>query len=97
MSKYAFEGETVKIIHAHFEKMQKLYQNINLMAELEQLDLELHGVKKYWMPLNAKLNYRNKNAPPRQVAHHSGNVAHLNRSTRETTLEQELGDRSWAQ
>ena len=93
---YVFEGEKIKINEKDFNRMQQMYQNINLMAELDQLDLELRDEKKWWLPLQAKLNYRNKNAPKKQVAYYQDNVAHLNRSTRDITLEEELSDTSWS-
>lgn len=97
MSSYVFEGELIKLNERDFNKMQTMYQNINLRAELDQLDFELRGTKKWWPVMNAKLNYRNKVSPQRQKYVTQGNVAAINnRSTREMTLDEELSDRSWA-
>lgn len=94
MSKYAFEGETIKLIPAHLEKMRVLYPNLNIISELEQLDFELTGTKNWWPVMNAKLNYRNNCAPPK--VHKNGNVSHMPRQTRQIPLQQELEDDSWA-
>lgn len=59
---YAFAGETIRINQKDFDKFCQTYSNLDLRAELKQLDLELAGEKKWWPALNAKLNYRNKNA-----------------------------------
>lgn len=97
---YIFEGDTIKLNEKDFNKAQRLYQNLNLMAELEQLDVEFTDpdkpLKKWWPVMHAKLNYRNKFAPRKQFAYHQGNVAHINRSTRDIGLPEELSDRSWA-
>jgi hypothetical protein len=87
---YIFEGERIKINQRDYDRMLKLYPNINLMEELEQLDFELREAtnKTWFMTLNAKLNYRNKIAKPKRT-----NTPH---STRDRTLEQDLNDRDWA-
>lgn len=59
---YAFAGETVRLNQKDFEICQNQYSNLNLFDELNQLDLELHGEKKWWGVMHAKLNYRNKSA-----------------------------------
>ena len=94
---YLFEGDTIKLNEKDFNKALRLYQNINLTAELEQLDVELNGTKKWWPVMHAKLNYRNKVSKPKSPAVHSGNVAYLNngRSTRDMTIEDEF-NRDWA-
>ncbi len=91
---YVFEGDTIKLNERDFNKALRLYQNIHLMAELEQLDVELSGTQKWWPVQHAKLNYRNKVAPKRQQYVSQGNVAHLN--TRDMPTDQMLTDRSWA-
>ena len=62
--KYAFLGETIRLNHSDFQKWEKLYPNLNLMNELQQLDMECRGDKKWFMSVSSKLNYRNKNAQP---------------------------------
>ena len=58
---YAFTGETVRITTDDFQRLAAQYPNLDLAAELAQLDLELRGKRSWWNPLNSKLNYRNKN------------------------------------
>ena len=58
---YAFTGETVRITTEDFTRLATQYPNLDLATELPQLDLELRGKRSWWNPLNAKLNYRNKN------------------------------------
>ena len=94
---YAYEGEKIKLNQKDYDKICQLYQNLNVRAELDQLDMEIREEKNWFMTLNAKLNYRNRNAPKRQIAHTNGNVSHLNRTTREIPLEEELNDRTWGQ
>lgn len=60
MAEYVFEGETVRINARDYARMRDLYPNLNLIHELDQLDFELRGKKKWWPELQAKLNYRNK-------------------------------------
>lgn len=59
---YAFAGKTVRLNQKDFEICQNQYSNLSLTEELKQLDLELHGEKKWWSVMHAKLNYRNKSA-----------------------------------
>lgn len=61
VSQYVFEGERIKLKANHFNQMKERYSKLNLMEELLQLDLELQQTKSWWMPMHAKLNYRNKN------------------------------------
>lgn len=63
--KYAFLGETIRLNHSDFSKWQKLYPNLNLMNELQQLDMECKGDKKWFMSVSSKLNYRNNKAKER--------------------------------
>ena len=58
---YAFEGNTFRITSADFQQMTQNYKNLDLLAELNQLDMELRGEKKWFMTMHSKLNYRNKN------------------------------------
>jgi biotin operon repressor len=60
--KYAFTGDTIKISIQHYEKFQTNYPHLDLQKELSQLDLELAGKRSWFMALNAKLNYRNREA-----------------------------------
>lgn len=94
MNKYAFEGETIKLIPAHLEKLRVLYPNLNIIAELEQLDFQLMGKKDWWHAMNGMLKYRNDKAPPKYYK--NGNVSHMPRQTRQIPLQQELEDDSWA-
>lgn len=62
-SGYVFEGQKIKLNKKDFDAMVKQYSNLDLVAELQQLDLELKNQKSNWfMTMNAKLNYRNKKA-----------------------------------
>jgi len=58
---YIFEGDTIRLTENDFCKMVAQYKNLNVADELLQLDLELHGTKKWYGAMHAKLNYRNKN------------------------------------
>jgi hypothetical protein len=85
---YLFEGETIKLSAAHYHKLKALYPHIDLTAELEQLDCALMGTKKWWMPMNQMLNYRNKKKAEENKRYQHG--------TRNRSLEQDLTDTSWA-
>lgn len=63
-SRYAFEGNVVRLSHKDFDSWKALFQNIDLVAELTRLDLEFtHEKPKSWFnTASAKLNYQNKNA-----------------------------------
>ena len=63
---YAFLGETIRLTEKDFQKWLALYPNLNLTKELQQLDMECRGDKKWFMTVSSKLNYRNKNATPVQ-------------------------------
>jgi hypothetical protein len=69
---YAFSGERIRITDADFETMAAQYPNLDLMAQLSQLDLELREEKKWWPVLQAKLNYRNRNHENTQRSHGPG-------------------------
>lgn len=64
-----FDGERVRINRKDFDAMQAQYTNLDLMAQLPQLDLELRDEKKWWPALQAKLNYRNRNHANRSGSH----------------------------
>ena len=69
-SRYAFEGETVRVNHEDYAKLCDRYPNLNIDEQLSQLDLELRGKKNWFVEMNSKLNYRNKNP-----VHHAGGSA----------------------
>lgn len=78
---YAYSGERIKVTYKHYDEMEKNYPNLDLIAELNQLDLELRDKKSYWLPLQAKLNYRNKqagknNGKPKQSIYEQNMEAH---------------------
>lgn len=96
MTEYAYEGDKIKLTQKDFSKLENLFQNLNLRNELDILDMELSEEKKWWMPMMAKLRYRNNNSPKKQLYKKDGNVSHINRSTRDLSLDEELSDDSWA-
>ncbi|WPD00649.1 helix-turn-helix domain-containing protein [Proteus terrae] len=63
-SKYAFEGEVIRLNHKDFAEWQSLYSNIDLVHELKRLDIEFRAAKpKNWfITASQKLNYQNKNS-----------------------------------
>lgn len=63
-SRYAFEGNVVRLNQKDFDSWKALFTNIDLVAELTRLDLEFtHEKPKNWFSTaSAKLNYQNKNA-----------------------------------
>ncbi|MBG5972882.1 hypothetical protein [Proteus vulgaris] len=63
-SKYAFEGEVIRLNHKDFAEWQSLYSNIDLVHELKRLDIEFRSAKpKNWfITASQKLNYQNKNS-----------------------------------
>ncbi|MFJ5159702.1 helix-turn-helix domain-containing protein [Pantoea sp. NPDC088449] len=63
-SRYAFEGNIVKLNHADFASWQKLYTNVDLVYELQKLDIEFsHEKPKNWfITASQKLSYQNKQA-----------------------------------
>ena len=63
-SRYAFEGQVIKLNHQDFEKWQKLYANVDLIYELSKLDLEFsHERPKSWfITASQKISYQNKQA-----------------------------------
>jgi len=58
---YFFEGVVIRLTEIDYGKAAAQYPNLDLSTELAQLDLELHGEKKWFQAMHAKLNYRNKN------------------------------------
>lgn len=63
-SRYAFEGNVVRLNHKDFDSWKALFSNIDLVSELTRLDLEFtHQKPKNWFnTASAKLNYQNKNS-----------------------------------
>ncbi|WON77554.1 hypothetical protein [Serratia sp. UGAL515B_01] len=63
-SKYAFDGQVVRLNHKDFEAWLKLYPLIELKYELQKLDLEFaHEKPKNWfITASQKLSYQNKQA-----------------------------------
>ncbi|MGK0703339.1 hypothetical protein ACSFCW_07585 [Yokenella regensburgei] len=75
-SRYAFEGNVVRLNQKDFDSWKSLFTNIDLVAELTRLDLEFtHEKPKNWFSTaSAKLNYQNKNAirqPVKRVVNES--------------------------
>ncbi|WBV23814.1 helix-turn-helix domain-containing protein [Pantoea piersonii] len=67
LSRYAFEGNVVKLTHQDFESWRKLYANVDLVYELQKLDIEFtHERPKSWfVTASQKLSYQNKQAARR--------------------------------
>ncbi|MBQ0532629.1 hypothetical protein J7S73_21535 [Providencia rettgeri] len=65
-SKYAFEGEVIRLNKKDFTEWQSLYSNIDLEHELRRLDIEFRAdkPKNWFITASQKLNYQNKNAKP---------------------------------
>ncbi|KER00944.1 hypothetical protein MEG1DRAFT_04465, partial [Photorhabdus temperata subsp. temperata Meg1] len=63
-SKYAFEGQVIRLNHKDYSAWENLYTNIDLQHELQRLDLEFQAEKpKNWfITASQKLNYQNKNS-----------------------------------
>ncbi len=74
-SGYVFEGETITLNHADYQKFLTLYPNLDLDYNLSQLDLELRGKKKWFVELQSKLCYRNKTPTHQKTT--TGRVAAL--------------------
>jgi hypothetical protein len=66
---YAFQGGTIRITDDDFEKLKTTYPNLDIPAQLAQLDLELSGKKGWFVEMHSKLNYRNKTP-----AHHKNSM-----------------------
>ncbi|MFZ4835908.1 hypothetical protein [Rouxiella sp. Mn2063] len=61
-SKYAFEGNVIRLNQKDFDRWRALFRNIDLQSELMRIDIEFTNEKpKNWFnTLSAKLNYQNK-------------------------------------
>jgi len=105
MSEYIFEGEVVKLNVKDFHKWQDMYPNLDLTAELIQIDEEFsirlregEKLKKWFSECYARLNGRNKiaqrNAPrmpqAQRLCDNTGKS--INRGA---VTQAELTDRSW--
>ncbi|MBD1229237.1 hypothetical protein [Xenorhabdus griffiniae] len=60
-SKYAFEGQIIRLNHKDYSAWKNLYPNIDLLHELQRLDLEFQAEKpkKWFITTSQKLNYQN--------------------------------------
>ncbi|MBL4565664.1 hypothetical protein [Citrobacter koseri] len=72
-SRYAFEGQIVRLNHKDYQAWKNLYPLIDLNYELQKLDIEFtHEKPKNWfITASQKLSYQNKQAatrPDRKVA-----------------------------
>ncbi|HEM7186223.1 TPA: helix-turn-helix domain-containing protein [Providencia rettgeri] len=65
-SRYAFEGEVIRLNQKDFTEWQCLYSNIDLEHELRRLDIEFRAdkPKNWFITASQKLNYQNKNTKP---------------------------------
>ncbi|EMB0753460.1 helix-turn-helix domain-containing protein [Providencia rettgeri] len=65
-SRYAFEGEVIRLNQRDFTEWQNLYSNIDLEHELRRLDIEFRAdkPKNWFITASQKLNYQNKNTKP---------------------------------
>ncbi len=98
VSGYAFEGESFRVNQKDFLNHQKIYPNLDLLQEYQQLDIEVRDMakKQRWGALNAKLNYRNKNSKRNQqpkissmesaLRHNAEYAAQLEREIEEEAL-----------
>lgn len=68
-SRYAFEGNIVRLNHKDYEAWKSLYPNIDLRYELEKLDIEFshEKPKKWFIAASQKLSYQNKNSASKPV------------------------------
>ena len=57
---YKYENRTIKLSESDYDRIVQTYPLLTFPLELDQLDLELTGKKDWFMTMNAKLNYRNK-------------------------------------
>jgi len=80
LSRYAFEGNIVKLNHADFASWQKLYSSVDLLYELQKLDIEFsHERPKSWfITASQKLSYQNKQAVLRGAGQVSPPAPHWN-------------------
>lgn len=64
VSKYAFEGEIIRLNQKDFDRWKEIFSNIDLQSELLRIDIEFinQPPKNWFTTLSAKLNYQNKQA-----------------------------------
>lgn len=94
MTDYIFEGQVIKLNATHYYKWADMYKNLDLTAELIQMDeefqirkIEGETMKKWFSECYSRLNGRNK-------------IAGRNRSytkPQQKSIEDQLVDRSWAE
>lgn len=68
ISRYAFEGEVIRLNQKDFEQWASIFSDIDLLHELKRFDVEFSKEKpKNWFSaLSAKLNYQNETARKRK-------------------------------
>ena len=96
VSEYAFEGENFRINQKDFLNHQKIYPNLDLLQEYQQLDIEVRDIaqKQRWGAVNAKLNYRNKNTKRNQPKLSSMEAALRHNADYAAQLEREIEQES---
>ncbi|EOL8933203.1 hypothetical protein ACM91U_003196 [Cronobacter sakazakii] len=79
-SRYAFEGNVIRLNQKDFDSWKALFKNIDLAAELTRLDMEFtHEKPKNWFSTaSAKLNYQNKHSSGRPIQKAVVNQSHWN-------------------
>lgn len=84
-SRYAFEGNIVRLNHKDYEAWMRLYPNIDLQYELKKLDIEFtHEKPKNWfITASQKLSYQNKQASSRPVKKVSNGLRSENFATKD--------------
>lgn len=84
-SRYAFEGNIVRLNHKDYEAWMRLYPNIDLQYELKKLDIEFtHEKPKNWfITASQKLSYQNKQASSRPAKKVSNGLRSENFATKD--------------
>ena len=64
VKEYVFKGQVIRLTREDYDKLSRLYSNIDLKAQIEGFDLafanETPIPKNWFMVLNAKLKYQNE-------------------------------------
>lgn len=64
VKEYVFKGQVIRLTREDYEKLARLYSNIDIKAQIEGFDLafanETPIPKNWFMVLNAKLKYQNE-------------------------------------
>lgn len=105
-SEYVFEGEVIKLNARDFYKWADMYKGLDLVIELQQLDEEFSiklregwNGKGWFSQAYSRFNGRNKIALDKLArmphAYSRGQLV-APRLTKEMSLEQQIGDTSWA-